>query len=446
MLSQIIGNIIFILILVAANGFFVAAEFAIVKVRSTQIAQRVKSGHRSAVLAKHIIDHLDAYLSATQLGITLTSLGLGWVGEPLLADMFIGPLSLFGIVSENAVHAIAFGVSFAILTFLHIVLGELAPKSLAIQHAEATTLVVSFPLQVFYRIFRPAIWALNNTANLLLRAVGISPSSTSDLLHSPEELQMIVTEGAKTGVLDKTEQELLSSIFEFSTTTAREIMIPRTDIAAVEVGIPRDRLIRKVTEEGYSRIPVYKDAIDNIIGIIHTKDLISLLEHRDLIVLEDIIRPAHFVPNAIRISQLLREMQQRKITMAIVVDEFGGTEGLITMEDILEEIVGEIHDEYDEVLKDIETSADGTAVVNGRITIHDFNSKFGADLPEDQEYDTLSGFLNKLTGRIPELQEEINHNSLQFTILKKSQRRVRQVRVRKLLTPTSNTPPDSPVE
>jgi CBS domain containing-hemolysin-like protein len=435
LITQAIGNIIFILLLVFANGFFVAAEFAIVKVRSSQIAQKVKVGHRRASLAKNIVDHLDAYLSATQLGITLTSLGLGWVGEPLLADMIIGPVGILGIVNPQVVHGIAFGISFAILTFLHIVLGELAPKSLAIQFPETTTLLVSFPLQLFYRVFKPAIWLLNNTANLLLRAAGISPSGASELLHSAEELQIIVAEGAKTGVLNKTEQELISSIFEFSGTTAKEIMVPRTDMVAIDHKTSRDKIIRTVTEEGYSRMPVFRDTIDNIIGIIHTKDLISLLEHRDLIVLEDIIRPAHFVPGTIKISQLLRDMQQKKLSMAIIVDEFGGTEGLITMEDILEEIVGEIHDEYDEVLKDVEQSSDGSAIVNARIPIDIFNDKFSVEIPEDNRYETLNGFLYTITGRIPEVQEEIQYENLHFSVLKKSQRRIRLVRVKKLPHP-----------
>lgn len=432
MIAQIVGNIIIILLLVFANGFFVAAEFAIVKVRSTQIVQRMKKGHRRAALAKNIVEHLDAYLSATQLGITLSSLGLGWVGEPLLAEMLRGPLSGLGIAGERTVHALSFGISFGILTFLHIILGELAPKSLAIRHPESTTFMISAPLQLFYRIFQPAIWLLNGSANFLLRLVGIPPSSAKELLHSPEELEIIVTESAKSGMFNKTEQELISSIFEFSTITVKEIMVPRTDIVAIDIDTPREKLIRVVSEEGYSRIPVYKETIDNIVGIIYTKDLISLLEHRDLIVLQDIIRPAYFVPRSVKISLLMRELQERKMHIAIVVDEFGGMEGIVTMEDILEEIVGEIHDEYDDVLKQIEQSADGSALVDARIPIKDFNEKFDIELPEDTEYETLSGFLHKITGRIPEQSEEIRHHNLLFTILKKSQRRIRQVKVRKL--------------
>ena len=435
MLTQTIGNLIFILLLVFANGFFVAAEFAIVKVRSTQIAERIKRGHRRANLAKNIVDHLNESLSATQLGITLTSLGLGWIGEPILAEMFHGPFALLGMTNETTIHAVSFGVGFGLLTFLHIILGELAPKSMAIQHAEATVLIIAWPLQVFYIVFKPVIVMLNASAALLLKFVGMTPSTTRELLHSSEELLMIVDEGAKSGLLNKTEQELILRVFEFSTTTVKEVMVPRTEVIAVDLKVPRERLITIVTEEGYSRLPVFNDRIDNIVGIIYTKDLISLLEHRDLIVLEDIIRPAYFVPGSMKISQLMRELQEQKIHMAIILDEFGGTQGIITMEDILEEIVGEIHDEYDEVLKDVEQSADGSALVNARISIHSFNDKFAVEIPDDPEYETLNGFLAKISGGIPELHEEISYHSLQFEVMKKSQRRIRQVKVRKAADP-----------
>src|SRR5689334_6101642 len=254
MFAQAVGNLLFIFLLVLANAFFVAAEFAIVKVRASQIEQRIKKGHIRAALAKHITSHLDAYLSATQLGITLASLGLGWVGEPLLADMIRQPFLALGIGGEDTIHAIAFIVSFGALTFLTVILGELGPKWLAIRHPEATTLAVVFPLQLFYQLFRPIIWSLNHSAQFLFRLVGLEPARAAELLHTAEELELIVNEGAKSGVLNKTEQELISSIFEFSTTTAKEIMVPRTDVVAIEYETTRDELIRIVTEQGYSRL------------------------------------------------------------------------------------------------------------------------------------------------------------------------------------------------
>jgi len=434
-MAELLGDIVFILFLVMANGFFVAAEFAMVKVRSSQLEERIKKGHRKAILAKHIVEHIDTYLSATQLGITLSSLGLGWVGEPLLADNLSKPFAAMGVVNQDAVHAFSFAISFGILTFLLIILGELGPKSYAIRHAEATAYATSFPLHLFYQVFRPVIWVLNRSANFFLRLLGIPLTRSGELLHSAEELEILVEEGAKSGVFNKTEQELITSIFEFSTTTAKEIMVPRTEIVALDIEKPREHLIRVVTEEGFSRLPVYKESLDNIVGIIYTKDLINLLENRDLIVVQDILRPAYFVPESVKISRLIRDLQEQKIHMAIVVDEFGGTQGLVTMEDILEEIVGEIHDEYDEVLKDVEQSSDGVVLVNTRMSIKDFNERFGELIPEDAEYDTVGGFLNKITGRIPDMQEEIPFNDVVFTVVKKSLRRIRQVKIRKAKSP-----------
>ena len=249
---------------------------------------------------------------------------------------------------------------------------------------------------------------------------------------SEEELKRVLEEGTISGAIDKTEHELIKSIFEFTDTTVKEIMVPRPDVLAVDISMPRDALIHKVIEEGYSRLPVYNGSLDNIIGIVYSKDLLSLLEHRDLIVLQDIIRPAFFVPESMKISQLLREFQQRKAHLAIVVDEFGGTEGLITMEDVVEEIVGEIHDEYDEVTKTFEPAKDGTQIADARLSVGDFNEEFGAEIPESADYDTLAGFLQKTSGRLPDVGEEIRFGNLVFTIAAKSARRIRLVRVSRL--------------
>ena len=235
--------------------------------------------------------------------------------------------------------------------------------------------------------------------------------------------------GTKSGALDKTEHELIKSIFEFTDTTAKEIMVPRPDVVALDITMVREVLVHKVIEEGYSRLPVFNGTIDNIVGIAYTKDLLSLLEHRDLIILQDIIRPAYFVPESKKISQLLREFQLKKIHLAIVIDEFGGTEGIITMEDILEEIVGEINDEYDEVKKAVEQASDGSSLVDANIGIHDFNEQFKASIPETADYETLAGFLNKVAGRLPELNEEIRQRGFSFTIVRKTARRIRQVKV-----------------
>jgi len=245
----------------------------------------------------------------------------------------------------------------------------------------------------------------------------------------------MLEEGTKSGVIDKTEQQLIESIFEFTDTTAKEVMIPRPDVVALNIEMPRETIVKIVLEEGYSRMPVYRDTIDNIIGVVYTKDLLGLLEFRDLIILQDIVRPAYFVPETKKISQLMRELQAQKIHMAIVIDEFGGTEGIITMEDIIEEIVGEIHDEYDEEIRDVEQTPDGSFLVNARISVDDFNNRFHGGIPDHEEYETLGGFLHKQTGRIPELNEEIPAGAFTFTIVKKSQRRIRIARVRRVSKP-----------
>lgn len=248
---------------------------------------------------------------------------------------------------------------------------------------------------------------------------------------SEADIKQILEEGQQSGAIDSTEHELLKSILEFTDTTVKEIMVPRTDVVAVDISITRERLIKVVIDEGYTRIPVYDQTIDNIVGIMYTKDLLSMLEHRDVIILQDILRPAYFIPESKKISALLRELQMKKQHMAIVVDEFGGTEGIITMEDILEEIVGEIRDEYDEDLYDIIPSNDGSVVVNAGMSIHDFNEQFHAQIPDDEDYETISGFLHKLTGKIPELYEEIQYENLTFIVIRKKESRIRQVKIRK---------------
>ena len=257
---------------------------------------------------------------------------------------------------------------------------------------------------------------------------------------SEEEVIHVLEEGERSGAIDKTEHELIKSILEFTDTTVKEVMVPRTDVFAVDISMERDRLLQSLIDQGYTRVPVFRESIDNIIGIIYTKDLIGMLEHRDLIILQDVIRPAYLVPESKKISLLLKELQKNRHHMAIVIDEFGGTEGIITIEDIVEEIVGEIRDEYDEEQNDVETSSDGTVVVNGGMSIHDFNERFKTGIPENSEYDTISGFLHNQTDRIPELHEEIKFENVSFTVAKKNERRIRQLKIK--ISPKETAPAD----
>ncbi len=259
---------------------------------------------------------------------------------------------------------------------------------------------------------------------------------------SEEDLRDVLEAGSKSGVIDKTEHELISSILEFTDTTAKEIMVPRLDIVALDISMPKEHIVQRVIEEGYSRLPVFRGSIDNIIGIIYSKDLLSLLEHRDLIILQDIIRPAYFVHESKKISQLLREFQQKKVHLSIVIDEFGGTEGILSMEDILEEIVGEIHDEYDDVKKEVEQASDGSAIVDASMSIHEFNEQFSAEIPDAPDYETVAGFLQKVTGRLPEINEDIHQIGFAFKIVSKTARRLKIVKVSRL--PAGRTSQEKP--
>ncbi len=422
------------IVLVLANAFFVAAEFAIVKVRASQIELKVQTGSKVAKMAQRLLLHLDEYLSATQLGITLASLGLGWVGEPVVSKLIIGFMALVGLEpNPEFAHKIALPIAFIVITFLHIVFGELAPKSLAIQRSEQTTLAIAYPLRFFYLLLKPAISVLNGTANLLLRAFGIQPANESGHYHSGEELRLLLEQGREGGALEESEHELIENVFEFREKIIREVMVPRVNIAAINIKSPQDEIIKFVLEEGYTRMPVYEDSIDNIIGIIYSKDLITLMEHSNLIILQDLLRTPYFVPDTKPIYELLREFQRKKIQLAIVVDEFAGTAGLVTMEDILEELVGEIQDEYDEEATGVEAIGDGEYMVVAGMTISDVNEHIeGFVLPEGEDYTTIGGLVNKWFGHIPEENESFERDAVRMTVVKTHNRRVVQVKIEDL--------------
>lgn len=431
--NPVLGVLITIL-LVLANAFFVAAEFAIVKVRSSQIELRAQSGSKTAKMAQTLIAHLDAYLSATQLGITLASLGLGWVGEPIVASLIIGVMHLFGYTGgEELAHTIALPVAFAIITILHIVLGELAPKSLAIQKPEKVTLALAYPLRFFYIVFKPFIVVLNGLANFLLKSVGIQPAGALEHVHSNEELRLLLEQGREGGTIEETEHELIENVFEFREKIVKEVMVPRTELIALDAGGTSDEMTIAVIEEGYTRMPVYEDSLDNIIGVIYSKDLITMKEHSDLIILHDLLRPVYFVPETKAIADLLREFQRRKIHLAIVVDEFGGTSGLVTLEDVLEELVGEIQDEYDDETVGLEEIGDGVYIVDASLSVADANDMIeGFVLPEGEDYTSVGGLVTKWFGHIPSESESFERDMVRMTVLKTSNNKIVQVRIEDL--------------
>lgn len=414
--------------LVALNGFFVAAEFAIVKVRASQIEIKAKSGSRVANIAKYITQHLDGYLAATQLGITLASLGLGWVGESVMHSIIHDLLVNFNL-SEVYITSISTFIAFLFITVMHIVFGELAPKSVAIQRPVATTLFIAVPLQAFYLIFRPFIWVLNGFANIILKIFGISNVGGHDSVHSTEELYYLLDQGKESGALDTNEHELIKNVFDFNERVVKNIMVPRTKISGIELSTPPSEVISTIIGEGYSRLPVYDEVIDKIIGIIHAKDILPLLAENKTWALKDIIRKPYFVPETKKINDLLSELQQKRIQIAIVIDEFGGTAGMVTLEDIVEEIVGEIQDEYDEEKPTVEKISETEFIINAYATVYDVNEHLPHDLPEDEDFDTVGGLVSHAFGKIPEVGDSEECYGYLFTILKKTEQNIETIKL-----------------
>lgn len=392
-IGELTLNLLLVLFLVFLNGFFVAAEFSLVKVRQTRLTQLVSEGnHKRARYAQKVTQQLDAYLSACQLGITLASLGLGWVGEPAIAH-YVEPMMAFFHLPHYLEGPISLAIAFAIITFLHIVLGELAPKSLAIQKAEATSMWTAGPLMFFYKISYPLIWLLNGAANLFIRRLGIEPASENESAHTEEEIRLLVTQSHKSGHIDQTELALVDNVFEFSERLAREIMIPRIDMLCLYDDNTFEENLQIMRESRHSRFPVAHEDKDRLIGFVHTSDFYLSALTTGKAELKDFLRPLLTVPESMEISHVLRLMQKRRSQLAIVIDEYGGTAGLLTMEDILEEIVGDIQDEFDEHERpEIEESSNNVLSVSGKTLLTELNDYITIEVVSD-EVDTIAGWL-----------------------------------------------------
>jgi CBS domain containing-hemolysin-like protein len=404
------------LFLVFLNGFFVAAEFAIVKVRASQL--QVKAGNSfTGKIAQFIVDHLDSHLAATQLGITLASLGLGWIGESVVSRIIINILHAWGMeMSEETAHRIALPIAFATITVLHIVFGELAPKSLAIRYSTSTTLWVASPLRFFYIIFRPFIWLLNGFANFILRIIGIPPVPHGDV-HSEEELRLIIAESEEGGAIEPSERELIQNVFDFDNRQVKHIMRPRTQLVALDVETTLDEAIEEALREGYSRYPVYRDSIDNILGIVMMKDMLTERLSPNGKTLQDMLRPVVFVNTNRKITHLLRTLQKERTEFAVVVNEFGGTVGIATLEDIIEELVGEIQDEYDAELPIVEKTADNTYKILAQNPIDEINEFLPEAFSTDGDYLTLSGLLLNVSESIPTVGQIISVGNYEVKVL-----------------------------
>lgn len=421
------------LFLVLLNGFFVAAEFSIVKVRYSQIQLKAADGNAMAKQAEHIIKHLDAYLSATQLGITLASLALGWVGESAMHHIIEDIFHYFNWVNDpTTITTISLVLSFLFITIMHIVFGELIPKSIAIRKAEPTTMAIAVPLRGFYTIFKPFIWAMNQMSNAFLRLMKINPASEYEI-HSTEELQLLVKQSADSGEIQEENYEIIKNAFDFTDHSAKQIMVPRQNILSIDIEDSVDEIINQIMESGYSRIPVYENSIDNIIGVFYAKEIIrEYIKRKGEITIDTLkmlMREAFFVVGSKKISDLMKVFQQKKQHLAVVIDEFGGTEGIITLEDILEELVGEIQDEEDEEDKIVDKVGENIYWVQATQPLEEINEHLPKHFPPSEEgvFNTLAGYILHELEDIPEENQEFEMNDYRFKILKMNNKSVELV-------------------
>lgn len=414
--------------LVLANAFFVAAEFALVGARRTRLEEMGRAGDRKATLAHRAVQSLDRYISATQLGITLSSLGLGWIGEPALARLIDGGFAwLPASAQAMATHTVSVAIAFSIITVLHIILGELVPKAIALLYPEEVSSWLAVPLVGFTWVMAGPILLLNGTANRLLRLAGVRPPSAHERVHSPEEIRMLVEQSSEGGSLGTQDARLLEGVFEFSEKNAEEVMTPRTGMEAIEADLTVEAAADIVAEARRSRYPVYVDSLDEIVGVVHAKNILTALRQAPGTTVRSIMRPPLFVPGTREVEDVLADMKRLKVHLAIVLDEYGGTAGLVTMEDLLEEIVGEIFDEYDPA-EGAAPAAEGAPLLEGALPISEFNSEFDAAL-DDRDYTTLGGFLFGQLGRLPRPGDRIPTGAHTFEIVEMDGRRVKTVRV-----------------
>ena len=387
-------NLIMVAILIALTAFFVATEFAIVKIRTTRLDQLVAEGNTKAVAARKVVGNLDEYLSACQLGITITALGLGWLGEPTVEHL-LHPLFVEFDLSESVSSILSFIIAFALITFLHVVIGELAPKTLAIQKAEAVTLRIAKPIMFFYKIMYPFIKTLNGSARIFTGWFGLKPASEHELAHSEEELRLILSESYKSGEINQSEFKYVNNIFQFDDRTAKEIMVPRVDMVTLDKSETVKESIAVVTEENYTRYPIIDGDKDSVIGMVNMKQVLTDFvngKNPDAS-LEEYVRPVIQVFETMPIHDLLLKMQKERVHMAILIDEYGGTSGLVTVEDILEEIVGEIRDEFDEdEVPDIKKVDENRTILDGKVLISEVNDLFGLNI-NDEDVDTIGGWI-----------------------------------------------------
>lgn len=432
-LGGVLPALLIFILLLLVNGFFVAAEYAIVRVRGTQLDELVAAGSGRARLARRIVEDLEPYISTVQVGVTGASLALGFVGEPamsrLIAPLFTG---LGVVLPEAVVRAIGFIVSFGLITYLTLVFGELAPKYLAIQRALGLALWAAYPLHITYRVLYPLVRLVNASANVLIRSVGITPSDDLDA-HSEEELKMLVAVSTRKGILQESERVLLGNALDFADTYVRQVMVPRTEMIAVPHDTPLAGLFEMARQHPFTRYPVYRENIDHAVGVVHLKDLVSREPHGGTAA--DVMRPVPIIPETMRLDRALAEFRRQRTQLAIVADEFGGTAGLVTVEDIIEELIGEVQDEFDAEMPQFVEEPGGAHVIDGLAPLDAVRAKLGLALP-DEPYDTVGGLVFGRLGRVAKVGDWIDVDGHRLEVTEIDGRRVAQVRARRVPTPT----------
>lgn len=424
---MILVNLLIILFLLLANGFFVASEFALVSVRQTRINQLANEGNKTAKVTVNALKELDRYIAATQLGITIASIGLGWVGEATLAKILHPVLDFLPYVSNTiASHTIAIALAFALITFMHVVIGELMPKSIALQYPEKTTLAVTRPLVFIAKIFTPFIFVLNGFGNWCLKLLNIPPAHPSHAVHTEEELDMIIDASFQGGVLNETENLLLKNSLKFTDLNAKQIMVPRCDVTAIALDIDINELERIILENQYTRYPVYDGNIDNIVGILHVKDLYSCkMKNKDFEIKQCLRKPL-LVPETMTTDLLLQNFKNNHTEIAIVIDEFGGMSGVITLEDVLEEIFGDVQDEFDDEENDIKKVGENKYIVNGLLRVDEFFEYFNINQHEE-EVETIAGLIQKRLGRLAKINDELQIDGLKIKVVEFKGRRIKKI-------------------
>ena len=407
-------------VLILLNGFFVAAEYGLVTARRTRIRELEEQGNRRARAVLQIVADPPRFIAAMQLGVTATSLAIGAVGEQALAKVFDPILA----------SVIAIALAFLIITFLHVVIGELVPKGLALRHSETTALAVSAPVRGFFIALKPLIWVLQRSSELVLRALGLEPPGDDDDVLSEAELKMVLDRSTAHGEIEQQEQEMLYKVFDFADKEVSTVMVPRPEVVALSVELPPEEALAAMIESPYTRYPVYRQSLDDIVGILHVRDLISALTDRGIagVQVEELVRPANIVPETKDLAALLAEFRRTNQHMAIVVDEYGELEGIVTLEDLLEEIVGEIEDEFDLPDESVERLPNGKMRIDGTFPIDDFNEQFDRRLPIE-DYHTVGGFVFGLLGRAPEVGDEVSHDGTRFTVLEVEGSRIERLEV-----------------